>query len=58
MNDVTDYPEEDRQAVATELRLQSARLSRAYQENGDGHVLRRADILEHLAREVEPDDTR
>jgi hypothetical protein len=53
--DTTDYPDEDRQAVAGYLRDRARRMNCHYQEHQVELIRRRAELLERLAAEVEPE---
>ncbi|MFA9460902.1 hypothetical protein [Thiohalorhabdus methylotrophus] len=53
--DITEYPDEDRQAVAEFLRAEAIRLNRASLEEGSEAFGNRAEMLRHLADEVEPE---
>ena len=55
MSDITDYPVEDREAVAGYLRDRATKMNRAHQEDGAAYLGRRAEMLERLADEVEPE---
>jgi len=54
VKDLTDYPEEDRAAVARHLREYAIRLDAADREDPERGYGNRAAILERLADEVDP----
>jgi len=55
MSDITDYSDEDREAVAGYLRDRANRMNRHYNEHQAEFIQRRAEMLERLADEVEPE---